>query len=369
MEKSGIERFVRSDLKSFTSYPAHTSPEFMKEKYGLNPEDIIKLDANENPYGCSPAVTEALKEEISYSVYPDALQTELRRQLSAYTAAPVECIVAGAGSDQLIDLIVRLVINPGDELINMPPTFAMYSFYARLARAEVIEIKRDDSFDFSVAAVEKHVTPKTRLIFLANPNNPSGNPAARQKILQLLQTGVIVVVDEAYYEFSKETVMPLVEQYDNLIVLRTFSKWAGLAGLRIGYGVFPAKLAEYILRIKDPYSINTAAQIAAIESLKDREYLFGRVDSIIMERERLFGRLKQIEGIDPLPSKANFILCRIYNRHAGKLAGELKSRGILVRHFDSPELDTCIRISVGKPIHNEILLDTLNEIMVEGMQC
>jgi len=364
-----MERFIRSDLKSFTSYPAHTSPEFMKDKFGLNPEDIIKLDANENPYGCSPAAAEALKGEVSYSVYPDALQTQLRRQLSNYTAAPEERIVAGAGSDQLIDLIIRLVINPGDELINLPPTFAMYSFYARLSRAGVINIKRDDSFDFSVAEVEKHITPRTRLIFLANPNNPSGNLTAKHGILQLLQAGVIVVVDEAYYEFSKETVMPLVGEYDNLVVLRTFSKWAGLAGLRVGYGVFPAELAEYILRIKDPYSINVAAQIGAIESLKDRDLLLRRVDGIVMERERLFGRLKQIEGLSPLPSRANFILCRIDNGHAARLAGELKSRGILVRYFDSPGLDNCIRISVGKPLHNEILLDTLVEIMAEVSQC
>jgi len=364
-----MAQFVRSDLKSFTSYPAHTSPEFMREKFGLNPEDIIKLDANENPYGCSPGVSRALKADLSYSIYPDALQTQLRRQLSIYTAVAEERIVAGAGSDQLIDLIIRLAVNPGDEIINLPPTFAMYSFYARLSRAAVIEIKRDDSFDFSAEAVEKHITPRTRLIFLANPNNPSGNATARQKIIRLLQTGVLVVVDEAYYEFSKETVMPLVEQYDNLVVLRTFSKWAGLAGLRIGYGVFPVELAEYMLRIKDPYSINVAAQIAAVESLKDRELLLGRVDSIIMERERLSGRLQQIEGVNPLPSKANFILCRIDNGHAARLAGELKSRGILVRYFNSPGLDSCIRISVGKPVHNEILLDTLVEIMAEVSQC
>lgn len=369
MKKPGMERFVRSDLLNFASYPAHTSPEFMKEKFGLNPEDIIKLDANENPYGCSPAVAEALKGDIGYSVYPDALQTELRRQLANYTAVAEERIVAGAGSDQLIDLIVRLVVNPGDEVINLPPTFAMYSFYAGLSRAGVIEIKRNDAFDFSTAAVEKHVSAKTRLIFLANPNNPSGNLASRQQILKLLETGVIVVVDEAYYEFSKETIMPLVEQYDNLVVLRTFSKWAGLAGLRIGYGVFPAQMAEYILRIKDPYSINVAAQVAAIESLKDRDLLLARVDSIIMERDRLSGRLQQIEGINPLASKANFILCRIDNGYAARLAGELKSRGILVRYFNSPGLDNCIRISVGKPVHNEILADTLVEIMAEVSQC
>jgi histidinol-phosphate aminotransferase len=369
MKKSGADQNVRPDLKALKGYSAHTAPESMKARFGLEIDEIIKLDANENPYGCSDRVIEAISNYRYYHIYPDALQQELRQQLSIYTGVPASNIIAGAGADQLIDLIIRLVVNPGDEIINLTPTFGMYEFYARLSGANIVNINRNTSFDIDTQTVQDSITPRTRLIFLANPNNPSGTLTAREDIKRLLDTGVLVVVDEAYYEFSRESVAHWLGQYDNLIVLRTFSKWAGLAGLRIGYGLFDEKLAGYLMRIKDPYNINTAAQLAALASLSDQHYLLGQVEQIISERERLFAKLGQITGLIPYPSRANFILCRIVQGRADWLVRMLKQRGILVRYYDTQELKDFIRISVGKPEQNDVTVESIIEIMAEAIQC
>jgi len=175
-----------------------------------------------------------------------------------------------------------------------------------------------------------------------------------------------VVVDEAYYEFSGETVAPLISRYKNLMVLRTFSKWAGLAGMRVGYGIFPAKIAAYLLTIKPPYNVNVAALVAVQESLKDTDYLLGNVKTIITERERLFGELKKLKWLKPFPSQTNFIFCSILNGAAKELQQKLQNRGILVRYFDLPRWRDGIRISVGKPEHTDALIKTLQELGEEA---
>lgn len=358
----GIEKLIRSDLIDFSGYAACKSPENLEGKVETPVEDIIKLDANENPYGCSPRVNQALATCADINIYPDSGQTELRKQLQEYTGVAMEHIVASAGSDQLIDLILRLFVEPGDEVINCTPTFAMFHFFIELSKGTPVEVLRDENFCVDVAAIKRAITKKTKLILLATPNNPTGTMTPEEDIIKILDTGLPVVVDEAYYEFTGKTVAPLVGQYKNLMVLRTFSKWAGLAGLRIGYGLFPTKIADYLLRIKEPYSVNVAALVAVQESLKDIDYLMDRVKTIIAERERLFSRLKGIEWLKPYPSRANFILCSVLKGGARELQQKLEDRGILVRYFDEPLLRDCIRISVGKPEENDILFETLNEL-------
>ncbi|GAJ03242.1 unnamed protein product, partial [marine sediment metagenome] len=231
------------------------------------------------------------------NIYPDAGQTELRKLLAEYTGVDVEHIVASNGSDQLIDLILRLFVEPGDEVINCVPSFEMFRFGTELCGASLVEVPRDENYAVNVKAVKAAIGKKTKVIFLANPNNPTGTIIPQPDILEILNTGLPVVVDEAYYEFSGETVLPLINQYRNLMALRTFSKWAGLAGLRIGYGIFPPEIAGYLFRIKPPYNVNVAALVAVRESLKDIDYLMGRVKAIIAERERLFIELKKLKWL------------------------------------------------------------------------
>jgi histidinol-phosphate aminotransferase len=271
-------------------------------------------------------------------------------------------IVAGNGSNQLIDLLIRLLVNPGDEVINCTPTFGIYSFSTKLCNGVLVEIPRDDNFNIDIAKVKAAITPKTKIIFVTNPNNPTGNLTPQKDIVTLLDTGVAVVVDEAYYEFSRQTIMPLIGKYENLIVLRTFSKWAGLAGLRVGYGVFPEAIADFILRIKIPYNVNVAAQVAVGESLRDVDYLLASVQKLIAERERLAAQLQKISWLRVYPTQSNFIFCRVQNINAKDLHKQLQMKGILVRYFDQPRIQDCIRFSVGKPEHTDALIKTLREI-------
>jgi histidinol-phosphate aminotransferase len=361
-ENMGIEKFIRPDLASFGGYAAGTSPETLEGKIEVPIESIIKLDANENPYGCSPRVNQALAAYPSLNIYPDDGQTRLRRLLEVYTGVDAKHIVAGSGSNQLIDLVLRLFISKGDEVINCVPTFGIYRFSTELCGGTLVEVPRYKNFAVNVGAIKAAISKKTKIIFLANPNNPTGTITPRQDIQEILDTGLPVLVDEAYYEFSGQTVAPLVSQYANLMVLRTFSKWAGLAGLRVGYGLFPPKIADYLLRIKIPYNVNVAALVAVQESMKDIDYLMGMVKAIIGERERLWEELKKLKWLKPFSSQANFILCLVLDGEATELRQKLQDKGILVRYFDQPLLRNYIRISVGKPEHTDALIKALKEI-------
>ena len=364
MTSKGIDRLIRPDLITFSGYSASTSPETLTGKVEVPVESIIKLDANENPYGCSPRVNQALATCSYLNIYPDDGQTRLRKLLEEYTGIDAGHIVAGSGSNQLIDLVLRLLITNGDEVINCVPTFGIYSFSTKLCGGALVEVPRDENFAVNVGAVKAAINKRTKMVFLANPNSPTGNVTSQKDILEIVDTGVPVLVDEAYYEFSGETVAPLVNQYENLMVLRTFSKWAGLAGLRVGYGLFPPKIADYLLRTKIPYNVNVAAVVAVEESLKDLDYLLDRVKAIVTERERLFGELKKLKFLRPFPSQANFIFCSVLNGKASEIQQKLQNKGILVRYFALPLLSNSIRISVGKPEHTDALIKALQEIEI-----
>jgi len=361
-EDKGIEKLIRPDLVTLGGYSARKAPETLKGKVEVPVENIVKLDANENPYGCSPKVNQALANYPDINIYPDSRQTQLRELLQEYTGISSEYIVAGSGSGDLIDLILRLFVESGDEVINCVPTFTLFRFSAGMCNAKLVEIPRNEDFTVNVKAVKSAINPKTKVIILDNPNNPTGAVISQQDILEIVSTGLPVVIDEAYYEFYGETVAPLVSQHNNLMVLRTFSKWAGLAGLRVGYGIFPPKIAEYLLKIKLPYNVNVAAQVAVRKSLKDADYLMGNVTAIIKERDRLFNELKRINFLKPFPSRANFILCSVIRGNASELWQKLQEKGILVRYFDTPLLQNFIRISVGKPEHTDTLITALQEI-------
>ena len=361
-----IEKYIRPNLVDFGGYGASTSPETLEGKTEVSVEKIVKLDANENPYGCSPRVNQALANYTSFNIYPDSGQTKLRELLAEYAGVGAERIMAGGGSNQLIDLLIRLFVGPGDEVINLVPTFDVYRFSTKINGGSLIEVLRDEDFAVNVKAVKAAVSKKTKIIFLANPNNPTGNITPQKDILEIADMGIPLLVDEAYYEFSGETVVPLVGQYENLMVLRTFSKWAGLAGLRVGYGIFPPQITDYLLTIKIPYNVNMAALVAVRESLKDIGFLLGRVKAILAERERLFAELQEFKWLKPFPSQANFIFCSILNGKAGELQQKLQNKGILVRYFDRPNLRDAIRVSVGKPEHTDALIKALQEIGEEG---
>jgi len=357
-----IEKLIRRNLQGMNAYRPIIPPDILSEQAGVPAEGIIKLDGNENPYGCSQLVRRALAEYPFYHIYPDPEQREVRKALSEYTQIDAGHILAGAGSDELIDLILRLFVEPGDSVVNCPPTFGMYTFCTEVCGGRIIEIHRDEEFNIDITGVKAATDSRTKVIFIASPNNPSGNLTPPTDILELLKLGRIVVVDEAYYEFSKATVAQLVPQHDNLIVLRSFSKWAGLAGLRLGYGIFPIFIVDHLLKIKQPYNINLAAQVALTGSLADIEYMQDTVAKIINERERLCNRLEQLDFLKPFPSHSNFILCRVVRGNAEEIHKQLQKRGIFIRYFDTSLLKDSLRISVGKPEHTDALIEALKQI-------
>jgi len=357
-----IIKLIRPEIAAVGGYVASKAPETLEGQVEVPVEDIIKLDANENLYGCSPRVQHALASFSSINIYPDANQGELKKLLAGYAGVDPENIIAGNGSDQLIDMIMRLFIGIGDEVVNCAPTFDVFRHRAQLCGGIMVDVPRDENFAVDVRAVKAAITSKTKLIPLATPNNPTGTLMPKKDILEIVKTGLPVIVDEAYAEFSGETLSSLVSQYSNMIVLRTFSKWAGLAGLRIGYGIFPDEMVSYLMGLKAPYNVNAAAVVAVRESLKDLDYLMRNVKAIVKERDQLFTELRKFKFLKPFPSQANFIFCSVTKGNASVVQQKLENKGLLVRYFDIPLLRNAIRIGIGKPEHSVVLLKVLKEI-------
>jgi histidinol-phosphate aminotransferase len=358
----GTKKYMRPHLQSFAGYSASTSPDVLEGKIDVPITNVIKMNANENPYGCSPRVMEGLARCDHFHIYPDDGQQELRKLLSGYCVAPASRIMAGHGSNTIIDMLVRLFVSPGDEVINCIPTFDIYRFSTEICGGTLVNINRDENYEIDLKKIFSSINKKTKLIFLATPNNPTGNIIPHNDIVEILKTGIPVVVDEAYYEFSGDTIMGEINNYPNLIVLRTFSKWAGLAGIRIGYGVFPTDIINYLFAIKIPHNVSVAGEIAVRESLADISNLQEKVKALIIERGRLFDKLQTISYLKPFPSHANFIYCQVLKGSAAELYKKLERRGILVRFFDNPLLKNGIRISVGKPEHTIALMKALKEL-------
>ncbi len=362
-----ITQLIRPDVASMEPYAPIVPFEVLSARLGRPPETIIKLDANENPYGPSPKVRQALAGLPFPHIYPDPESTALRAALARDTGLPAENLLAGAGADELIDLIMRLFLVPGDTVIDCPPTFGMYPFDAAVNGGAVVRVPRRSDFSVDVPALLACFRSPTagrapKLLFLTSPNNPDGSVLADADLRQLLRLPVAVVLDEAYVEFHGPSRVGWVLEHENLMLLRTFSKRAGLAGLRVGYGAFPSVLMPHLWKIKQPYNVSVAATAAALAALDDAAYMADVVARLTAERERLLACLFTISYLRPYPSRANFILCRVVGRDARSLKSALEQAGILVRYFNKPGLTDCIRISVGKPEHTDALVSTLQRL-------
>ena len=358
---------VRPELANLEAYTPILPFEVLSRRLGIPAHRIVKLDANENPYGPVPAVIEALAEYNYYHIYPDPQQTELREALAGFVGVPAAHLLPTHGADEMLDYLCRLFVQPGDVIVDCPPTFGMYSFDAQLGGGKVIEIWRGANFAVDVAAIEQAAqgaTARSKLLFLTSPNNPTGNWLPDADLARLLQLPMLVVLDEAYVEFADHPSRAgWVLHHDNLVVLRTFSKAAGIAGLRLGYGICPAWLMDLLWQFKQPYNVNVAAAVAGLASLRHVEQIYEVVAKLKAERARLFASLvAHVAYLRPHPSQANFVLCDVVDRSARELKLALEQRGILVRHYNKPGLQNCIRISVGRPEQTDRLLDELRKL-------
>lgn len=370
------QSLLRPEIADLEEYVPIQPFEVLSQRLGIPAERIVKLDANENPYGPLPVVAEALAEYPYYHIYPDPQQTELRTALSNFVGVPAEHILPSHGADELLDYLCRLFLQPGDAIINCPPTFGMYSFDAGLAGAQVIEVWRNPDYSLNIDEIErmaeamsqskiapKGLPPKSKILFLTSPNNPSGNWLADEELRRLLALPLLVVLDEAYVEFADyPSRSSWVLEHENLVILRTFSKAAGIAGLRLGYGICPLWLMDALWKFKQPYNVNVAASVAGLASLHHVDAIMAVVEKLKVERNRLFALLQTISYLQPYPTQANFILCRVLERDARHLKQALEQQGILVRYYNKPGLDNCIRISVGRPEQTDRLLSVLKGV-------
>jgi histidinol-phosphate aminotransferase len=358
---------IRKHLESIPPYIPIEPFEVLSARIGRETSQIVKLDANENPYGPLPVVREALGNLEFPHIYPDPESRALRKSLARFTGVDEEYLLAGAGADELIDLLMRVLLEPVDCILSCPPTFGMYSFDAELNAARCIEVPRNADFSLDMESIHRSAeTRQPKILFIASPNNPDGSLLEAQILDELLSLPLLVVLDEAYIEFAGENLgeglsrIREVPERENLVVLRTFSKWAGLAGLRIGYGAFPKWLMPTLWKSKQPYNVNVAASVAAQISLDHGDELKAVVERLKNERARLFSSLQGISYLKPYPTQSNFILCKVIQRDAAELKSRLAhEHGIFIRYFNKPGLRDHIRISVGREQDTDRLMQAL----------
>lgn len=350
-----IKSLVTKEVASLTPY----SPDIV---------DVpIKIDAMEMPYLLSESlrgkVTDALnKAEINR--YPDPDIRKVKEGLSALTGITTDRMIVGNGSDELIQLIFTACGGGGGKVLFPAPTFGMYKIIAVPLKMSAIAVPLKDDWsldeDAFIEAIKKE---RPAIIILANPNNPTGNYFGEETIRRILDTAEgVVVVDEAYYNFSKKTSLNLIDEYPNLIVLRTLSK-IGMAGLRVGFMLGSKELMAEIGKIRLPYNINLLSQIAAEVILDNMAEVDRNVDKVIESRERLFKSMQSIPNITPYPSETNFILFRT-EKEAGAIHRGLIEKGILIRNLsDNNRLKNCLRVTIGTEEENDAFLDLLTELV------
>jgi len=354
-----IEDLYRESLKKYSPY---------EPEERLDEEGWLKLNTNENPYPPIPEIVEELKVAIGNGEilrkYPDSLALEVRKAIlnqllrDKQTLTNRNSIFIGNGSDEIFDIIFKVFVNPGDEIVVFYPTYGIYKVLANLYDAKIIEIKLNP--DFSIPDFNS----KGKLLFINSPNNPNGKSFENSVISKICsQFPGIVVVDEAYADFSDYTCLSLLKTVNNLIVCRTFSKAFSVASMRIGYALADPKIIKEMNRVKLPYNTSALAQITALSCIKHRNKIFKQNQEIIAERKRLTEELNKFTGIDVLPSDANFIFIRFDDKSTTlKFLWDLKELKILVRHFSQPGLYNYLRITIGTEDQNIKFLSTFQEI-------
>jgi|HubBroStandDraft_6_1064221.scaffolds.fasta_scaffold00054_58 histidinol-phosphate aminotransferase len=334
---------------------------------------LIKLDSNENPFGPSARAIEAMRDALGgANLYPDDDCSQLRRKLAAHHGLPPEQVLVTAGSTALLSLLCQTVLAPGLNAVTSERSFIVYSMAVQAAGGRLIEAPmRDDSFDLDalLAAIDSN----TRIVFLANPNNPTGTmleAAVVERFLAQLPGHVVVVLDEAYYEFALHFAMlrrliyshslDYVRQGASVVVLRTFSKAHGLAGLRIGYGLGPAELLGYCARMRNTFSVSSMAQVAAMVALDDTDHIQPVVENNALQSRVLEQGISEL-GYRVVPTSANFLFCDL-GEDAATFANRLQDEGVAVRplgHWGAPN---CIRVTIGTPEQNQAFLQAARRV-------
>jgi histidinol-phosphate aminotransferase len=358
-----IEKFLNPVVKEIPPYRPGKSKDEIAKKYGFEASDVIKLASNENPLGPSKKAVEAIKKHAKeVSAYPEHDPQELKKEIANYVHLSENNVVIGNGSDEILDLIIRMFVSKKDKVLIPIPTFSIYTSLVKLSSGIPVFFSFGKDFCYDARKILEKIDRKTKIAIICSPNNPTGSTISQEDLRKVLRNKVIVVVDEAYAEFSEGSSSVLVNEFENFIVTRTFSKAFGLAGLRIGYALASEGIAEQMSKIKIPFSINHLAQKAAIASLKDKKHLKRTVDVVKRGREFLFKEISKIPGVKVYPSQANFLLINVNSK---EIVQRLLKRGVIVRDCSSfYGLDeSYIRVSIGTAQENLKFLNTFKEIL------
>jgi histidinol-phosphate aminotransferase len=362
---------VKKIVKELDPYVPGKSIDEIANKYGINQESIIKLGSNENPAGVSPKAIEAVKKEVQLvGQYPESNLEDLKAKIADYAGVnSPNIIIGGDGADEILDVLGKTLIEPGDEFIVPIPSYMYYEFTLKIQGGVPVYAKWNvEENKLDVDSVINAISDKTKIIFLCTPNNPTGGLISKEDIKKVLEsTNVLVVVDEAYFEFSDVNNVDLLDNYDNLLILRTFSKVLGLAGMRIGYAISNPEFIEYMHRVKPVFSLTKLSYVAALATLDDNEYIQKSTEISIQSREFLYENMSEFDKLDVYESKANYILVDI--RKTGmtskEFSEELLKRGVIVRDCSSFKgLDEYwIRVSVGTLDEDARFIEILESII------
>ena len=354
-----IKNLVRKNILNLKPY---TSARDLYEGNG------ILLDANENSWGTTFTKAESLNDgnlNLELNRYPDPHQKEIRKLVGNLLSIPAENLFFGVGSDEIIDLLIRIFCNPGKDKVMIPePTYGMYKVACDVNDVETSEVLLNDNFQVDINEIRKNYSDNTKIIFLCSPNNPTGNLLNKEDVLALCKEfNSIIVVDEAYIDFANGgSMINEIKNYSNLVILRTFSKAWGLAGIRLGYCAAGTEIINLLFKIKAPYNINSLTRYALETSIRNLELKERYIKGIIKERERLKNQLETLpEVIKVYNSDANFLLVRFKN--AKSIQTKLADAGIIVRDRSTqPKLENCLRISIGSEEENDSLWSELKKI-------
>lgn len=359
---------VRPDIQDFKPYSPGLSIAEIKERYNL--PTVIKMASNENPLGTSPLVQRVIKKQAGFSFrYPRPGSPELTKAIAQRYNLLQQDIVLGNGSDEIIDLLIRVTAHPDkDNIIICQPSFSIYRMQARLCGVELRKVPLNNDFSFPWFDLLKSSDEQTKLIFVTNPDNPSGHAAHVQDILAFasqLPKNCLLVLDEAYMEFADPqdefSPLPQWSKTEKIVCLRTFSKMYGLAGLRLGYGLMPPWLSEALLKVKLPFSVNILAEQAGIAALEDKEFSQLVFETIKHERTYLKKELARL-NCTTFPSQANFLMFRP-PIPAKQVFERLLAQGIIIRPLDSYGLSDFIRVSIGNENENRVFIKAMESIV------
>lgn len=365
-----MERFANQHVLELVAYQPGKPIEETARELGLDPHDIVKLASNENPLGPSPKAVEAVSRAAAgVHIYPDGAAFRLRSAIAAFCGVEFGQTVVGTGSSEVIELICHALLNPQAEVVAARHAFSMYPIMAKLFGARYVEVPNKPDWTHDLDGFLNAITENTRIVFITNPTNPVGTAIGQQEIdafMAKVPEHVLVCFDEAYRDFSDNPpdTLKFVREGRNVVVLRTFSKAYGLAGLRVGYGIAPENIASMLHKARAPFNLHVLAQEAALAALDDQEHVRRTVENNA-EGMRFYERLFKELGLEWIPSQGNFILVRV--GQGKKVFDAMLAKGVIVRAQDGYGLPEWIRISIGTPAENARCAEVLREVLREGL--